>query len=348
MRGILVAGVSAFTAIVSVVSAPTAGAEATADRARSFSETTSVGVHNSYEKATFPYFADALDSGASLLELDLWTNGGGPDWRVSHMNPVASDSNCVGAQDASGLRSGLRDQGLRGCLADMRAWHEADPEHPPVMIKLELKDGFTTGYGRGPADLDALILGTLGDAVFTPSDLMGESYSSPDAAVTDRGWPSMSEMNGKFLFELIPGTIEEGNPLDTEWTDRQYATHLRDLSAAGLVQLGAAFPAVHRASPGDPRIDRYADPGIRPWFVIFDGDALDYTSGVVDPQWYHDRGYLLVMTDAHKVAPQIDGVHATEAEASERLDRLAGDHASYITADWSRLPNVLSTVVPRR
>ena len=54
------------------------------------------------------------------------------------------------------------------------------------------------------------------------------------------------------------------------------------------------------------------------------------------------------MTDAHKVAPQIDGTHATETEASERLDLLAGQHASYITADWSRLPNVLSTVVPRR
>lgn len=230
----------------------------------------------------------------------------------------------------------------------MRAWHEANPEHSPVMIKLEIKDGFTAGYGRGPADLDALILGTLGDAVFTPADLMGESYSTPDAAVTERGWPSNSEMTGKFLFELIPGTIEEGNPLDTEWTDRQYATHLRDLSSAGLVELGAAFPAVHRASPGDPRLDRYTDPGIRPWFVIFDGDALDYTAGVVDPSWYHDRGYLLVMTDAHKVAPQIDGTHATETEASERLDLLAGQHASYITADWSRLPNVLSTVVPRR
>ncbi|ERB50614.1 hypothetical protein N806_05320 [Rhodococcus sp. P27] len=152
MRAILVAGMSAF---VAVVSAPSAGAETTTNQVRSFSETTSVGVHNSYEKATFPYFADALDSGASLLELDLWTNVGGPDWRVSHMNPVVSDSNCVGAQDTSGLRSGLRDQGFRGCLADMRAWHEANPEHPPVMIKLEIKDGFTAVYGRGPADLDA-------------------------------------------------------------------------------------------------------------------------------------------------------------------------------------------------
>ncbi|WP_232329912.1 hypothetical protein [Rhodococcus sp. BH4] len=71
MRAILVAGMSAF---VAVVSAPSAGAETTTNQVRSFSETTSVGVHNSYEKATFPYFADALDSGASLLELDLWTN----------------------------------------------------------------------------------------------------------------------------------------------------------------------------------------------------------------------------------------------------------------------------------
>ncbi|MET8178727.1 hypothetical protein [Streptomyces sp. NPDC005336] len=36
----------------------------------SYSATTSVGVHNACEKAKYPYFADALDSGASLLELD--------------------------------------------------------------------------------------------------------------------------------------------------------------------------------------------------------------------------------------------------------------------------------------
>lgn len=38
------------------------------------SRTTSVGVHNAYETATFPHFADALDSGAGLLELDVWTD----------------------------------------------------------------------------------------------------------------------------------------------------------------------------------------------------------------------------------------------------------------------------------
>lgn len=314
----------------------------------SFGDTTSVGVHNSYEKSTFPYFADALDSGASLLELDLWTNGGGADWRVSHSNPFASDSNCVGARDEAGLRSGFRDQGLAGCLADMRAWHDANPEHPPVMIKVELKDGFTVGYGRGPADLDALILNTLGDAVFTPADLVGDQFATPDDAVTQQGWPSVNAMAGKFIFELIPGTIEEMNPLDTWWTDVEYATHLRDLAAMNRLGEASAFPAVHRASEGDPRIARYADPSLRPWFVLFDGDAVEYAGGTIDPSWYHERGYLVIMTDAQNVTPAIDGTHASEGEAQERLDRLAGDHASYITSDWSRLPSVLATVVPRR
>lgn len=314
----------------------------------SFGDTTSVGVHNSYEKSTFPYFADALDSGAALIELDLWTNVAGTDWRVSHENPFGSNSNCVGAQNAAGLRSGFRDQGFAGCLADMRAWSDANPEHPPVMVKLELKDGFTTGYGRGPADLDTLILGTLGDAVFTPADLVGDQFSTPDEAVTQRGWPSENAMAGKFIFELIPGTIEEKNPLDTWWTDVEYATHLRDLAALNRLEEASAFPAVHRASPGDPRIARYADPSVRPWFVLFDGDAAEYVGGAIDPSWYHERGYLLIMTDAQNVTPAIDGTHASEGEAQDRLDRLAGDHASYITSDWSRLPSVLATVIPRR
>ncbi|WP_446463098.1 hypothetical protein [Streptomyces sp. BRA346] len=35
-----------------------------------------------------PLFADALDSGASLLELDVSTNAFGSGWRVSHGDPA--------------------------------------------------------------------------------------------------------------------------------------------------------------------------------------------------------------------------------------------------------------------
>ncbi|MGW3690916.1 hypothetical protein [Streptomyces sp. NPDC005125] len=56
---------------------------------------------------------------------------------------------------------------------------------------------------------------------------------------------------------------------------------------------------------------------------------------------------LVVMADAHNVAPAIDGTRPTQAQALDRLALLAGRHASIITADWHALTQVLSTVVPR-
>ncbi|MFF1835529.1 phosphatidylinositol-specific phospholipase C domain-containing protein [Streptomyces sp. NPDC058231] len=310
-----------------------------------YSTTTGVGVHNAYEKATYPYFADALDSGAALLELDVWTNAFGSSWRVSHSNPLGNDNNCENAATAAELRTKSRNQNLAGCLSDIRAWHDAHPGHRPVMLKLELKDGFQANSGRGPAELDALLSAKLGDALFRPADLAA-GHTTLDEAVRADGWPSRTALAGRFVVELIPGTVEEGNPLDSLWTDREYATHLRDLSAAGRLREAAAFPAVHGAVSGDPR-DRYTEAAIRPWFVVFDGDAATYTGGSVDTGWYARNQYLVVMTDAQNVAPAIDGTNPTQAQALDRLDLLAGRHASIITADWHALTAVLSTVVPR-
>ncbi|MFI1935806.1 phosphatidylinositol-specific phospholipase C domain-containing protein [Streptomyces purpureus] len=310
-----------------------------------YSATTGVGMHNAYEKSKYPYFADALDSGAAMLELDVWTNAFGRGWRVSHSNPFGNDNNCENAAHADELRTKSRNQDLGGCLADIRAWHNAHPGHRPVLLKLELKDGFQGKYGRGPAALDALLTAKLGDALLRPADVVG-GHPDLDTAVRAGGWPTRSALAGKFLVELIPGTVEEDNPADTLWTDREYATHLRNLAAAGRLREAAAFPAVHRAQAGDPRT-RYADAGIRPWFVVFDGDASTYTGGSIDTGWYASRNYLVVMTDAHNVAPAIDGTRPTEAQARERVGLLAGRHANVVSADWYPLPSVLSSVVPR-
>ncbi|MFD5063720.1 phosphatidylinositol-specific phospholipase C domain-containing protein [Streptomyces sp. NPDC058394] len=324
----------------------TAGSARSADTGESaYSATTGVGVHNAYEKDTYPYFADALDSGAALLELDVWTNVFGSSWRVSHSNPIGNDNNCENAANASQLRTKARNQNLAGCLADIRAWHDAHPGHRPVVLKLELKDGFQANNGRGPAQLDTLLSDKLGSALFRPADLAG-GHATLDEAVRADGWPARSALAGRFVVELIPGTVEEGNPADTLWTDREYATHLRDLAAAGRLGDAAAFPAVHRAEAGDPR-GRYTDAGIRPWFVVFDGDASTYAGGSIDTGWYARNRYLVVMTDAHNVAPAIDGTSPTQAQALDRLALLAGRHASIITADWHSMTQVLSTVVPR-
>ncbi|MFC7448956.1 phosphatidylinositol-specific phospholipase C domain-containing protein [Rhodococcus daqingensis] len=323
-----------------------------ADPGTPYSAVTSVGVHNAYEKGTYEYLADALDSGAGLLELDVWTNGfdvasAVSDWRVAHENPLANVNNCANATTPAQLRSGPRDQDLAGCLSDLRVWHEANPGHRPVMIKIEMKDGFNAPAGLGPREFDALLDERLGSALLRPSDLTGGGYATLDEAVRTQGWPARSELAGRFIVELIPGTVEERNPADPLWTDVEYATHLRDLAAAGALTEAAAFPAVHRAEAGDPRQARYRDATIRPWFVIFDGDASAYAGGGIDTAWYRDRGYLLVMTDAHKVAPQMEGTNPGEEAARSRVDELSAAHASVVTADWHPLPEVLSRVVPR-
>ncbi|CAL9316823.1 MULTISPECIES: phosphatidylinositol-specific phospholipase C domain-containing protein [unclassified Streptomyces] len=311
----------------------------------SYGASTAVGVHNAYEKTKYRYFADALDSGAAMLELDVWTNAFGRSWRVSHSNPLGNDNNCENAAHAGELRTKSRNQDLGGCLADIRAWHDAHPGHRPVLLKIEMKDGFQDRYGRGPAALDALLTARLGDALFRPADLIG-THPDLDTAVRTDGWPSRARLAGKFIVELIPGTVEEDNPADSLWTDREYAGHLRNLAAAGRLGEAGAFPAVHRAQAGDPRL-RYSDAGLRPWFVVFDGDASVYAGGSVDTSWYARRNYLVVMTDAHNVAPAIDGTNPTEAQARDRLALLAGRHASIVSADWYPLPAVLSSVVPR-
>ncbi|MFJ6792695.1 phosphatidylinositol-specific phospholipase C domain-containing protein [Streptomyces sp. NPDC091268] len=311
----------------------------------SYAESTGVGVHNAYEKAKYPYFADALDSGAAMLELDVWTNFFGSSWRVSHDNPFGNDNNCENAATPAQLRTKSRNQNLAGCLSDIRSWHDAHPGHRPVILKMELKDGFAANLGRGPADLDALLGSKLGDALYRPGQLAA-GHPDLDTAARAGAWPARADMAGKFLVELIPGTVEEGNSADKLWTDREYAEHLRSLAASGRLGQAAAFPAVHRAEAGDPR-GRYADATIRPWFVVFDGDAGAYAGGSIDTAWYDRNHYLLIATDAHDVAPAIDGTRPTEAQARERLALMAAHHASITSADWYPLPSVLATVLPR-
>ncbi|MDT0264877.1 phosphatidylinositol-specific phospholipase C domain-containing protein [Streptomyces sp. DSM 44915] len=320
------------------------GARAVESGPAAYSASTSVGVHNAYLQSAFPYFADALDSGAGMLEIDVWTNFFGSGWRVGHDSPFVNQNNCVGAGSPDELRSGDRDQSLAACLTDIRTWHDANPGHRPIQLKLELKDGFADNLGRGPAAFDALVEQTLGDAVFRPADLTG-GHASLDAAVTADGWPSRDALAGKFLIHLIPGTVEQGNPFDNLWTDVEYGRHLRDLAAAGELGSATAFPAVLRAEAGgDPRVGRYEE-SIRPWFVVFDGDADVFVESV-DTGWYTDRNYLLVMTNAHNVAPPISGTDPTEREALDRVRQLADSGAAVASSDWTGLPSVLGTVLP--
>ncbi|MFI6448278.1 phosphatidylinositol-specific phospholipase C domain-containing protein [Kitasatospora sp. NPDC050543] len=341
----LLAGVAAAVTL----GLPAQQATATAPSDPPFGSATTVGLHNTYDPAAFSYLAQALDTGTGMIELDVWTDTITKEWKVSHSNPLGNSNNCVNASSPAQLYSGGANKNLESCFDDLRVWLGAHPQSGPLVVKLELKAGFAANRGMGPAELDALIAAHLGAAAFRPADLLarpgGGSYPNLDEAAKAGNWPSRSALAGRVLVDVIPGTLEESNPFDTLHTDVEYARHLRGLAAAGRIGQAQVFPVVHGATAGDPR-NAYGDSGIRPWFVVFDGDAAAYVGGI-DTGWYDARHYLLVMTDAHNVAPAISATDPTAEQARARTAQLAAAHASVVSSDWRHLPAVQSLVLPR-
>jgi hypothetical protein len=320
-----------------------------ADTGPTLAQATTVGLHNTYVPATFPYLASALDTGTSMIELDVWDDVFTHEWKVSHDSPTSNSNNCVAATSAAQLYTGGTNKDLEQCLDDVRLWLGAHPGHPPLTIKLEMKAGFQNNLGLGPAVLDSAIAAHLGGLVFTPADLLakpgGGTYGSLDEAARAGNWPSRTALAGKVVLEVIPGTVEQSNPTDTLWTDVEYARYLKGLAAAGTLANAQVFPSVLGAATGDPR-SRYTDSTLRPWFVVFDGDAASYVT-TVDTNWYDTNHYYLIMTDAQNVSPAIDDANPTLQQAQDRVALLAIRHASIVSCDWTGLPQVLGEVLAR-
>ena len=342
MRTSLTRGAAAALAALAVTFAATGSALAAGPDSR-VSQTTTVGIHNTYDPTTFTYLAQALDERPGLIELDVWPDIITREWKVSHSNPLGNLNNCVAATTAAQLYSGGANKNLEYCLDDIRLWLGAHPDAGPLVVKLEMKTGFSGRTNQGAAQLDAAISAHLGSAVFKPADLLG-SYASLDAAAKANAWPTRAQLAGKVIFEVIPGTVEESNPTDTLWTDVEYAQYLKSLAAAGTLSKAQIFPAVHNAASGDPRT-RYSDTTLRPWFVAFDGDASAYVTGGIDTSWYDTNHYLLVMTDVQNISPAVTAGDVAAAQA--RVAQVAAAHASVASSDWSSMSAVDAMVVDR-
>jgi len=342
VRRFMTRGVAAALAGL-VVAVGWGGTARAADAGSKVSQTTTVGVHNTYDPATFSYLAQALDQNPGLIELDVWPDIITKEWKVSHSNPLGNVNNCVAATTAAQLYSGAANKNLEYCLDDIRLWLGAHPTAGPLIVKLELKTGFSSRTKQGAAQLDAAIAAHLGATVFKPSDLLG-SYTSLDAAAKANAWPTRGQLAGKVILEVIPGTVEEGNPTDKLWTDTEYAQYLNGLAAAGTLAKAQIFPSVHNAQAGDPR-SRYSDTSLRPWFVVFDGDASAYVTGGIDTSWYDTNHYLLVMTDVQNISPAVPAGDTAAAQA--RVALVASKHASVASSDWSSMPSVDAIVTDR-
>jgi calcium-dependent phosphoinositide phospholipase C len=315
---------------------------ANADPAK-LSGTTAVGIHNTYDPAAYSFLAQGLDAGSSLIELDVWPDVFTHEWKVSHSNPTGNSNNCVAANTSSDLYQGGTNKNFEYCLDDIRIWLDAHPASKPTIIKIEMKPGFSANNGLGPDQLDASIRAHIGSKVFKPADLLG-NYPTLDAASKADNWPTRDSLQGKVMFEIIPGTVEESNSTDTLHTDVEYANYLLAQQSAGKLNDVQIFPTVHGAAPGDPR-DKYPA-NLKPWFVVFDGDANAWVTQT-GPWWYDANHYFLLMTDAQNVAPAIDAHTPTVDQANQRVADLAKQHASLVTSDWTGLTTVLPQVLPR-
>jgi hypothetical protein len=98
------------------------------------SGTTTSGIHNTYDPSSFTYLAQGLDTGTSMIELDVWDDVFTQEWKVSHSSLTSNSNNCVNASSAADLYSGGTNKDLESCLDDVRVWLGAHPGHGPLII----------------------------------------------------------------------------------------------------------------------------------------------------------------------------------------------------------------------
>jgi len=325
MRGVVRAAVTLSLLLGSLVTtglAPSAHAVGP-----TLGEVTISGLHNTYQRSAFARLSNALALQPGLIELDVWTTFSA--WTVAHDQPFWNDNNCTST-------SGAVNQGLRTCVDNIAAWHNANPGHKPLLIKLELKAGFQDDQGYGPDELDAVFRTRLGAAMYRPFDLMrGGAYATPDAAARANAWGEAEALRGRVILLVLKGTAEN----DSLPTDIEYARYLRANPSTAV-----GFPFVHNGVAGsDPRA-RY-ESTLRPWFVVFDGAATSFASlTAAQRAFYSGNRYLVVTTGAHAVAPALSQTSPTTQQAVDRLRLLGCYGASVASADWYAVPGWHLTV----
>lgn len=130
------------------------------------------------------------------------------------------------------------------CLTEVHEFSDANPDHVPIFIQIELKDDtlpapldFTATLPIGATELDALdaeIRSVFDEEhLITPDTIRGDHPTLAEAIATD-GWPTVGESRGKVVFFLDNG----GSVHDTY------------LAGSPNLQGRAAFTSA--ADPGDP------------------------------------------------------------------------------------------------
>lgn len=116
-------------------------------------------------------------------------------------------------------------------LRALRTWSESHPDHHPIFILINAKDGVVPNT-TSPLPFTATALDSIDleiktylgrDKLITPDDVKG-LYATLELAVRNGNWPSLESARGKFLFVLDEG----------EEKIRRYLTQKPGLTKASL------------------------------------------------------------------------------------------------------------------
>jgi hypothetical protein len=109
---------------------------------------------------------------------------------------------------------------LTDCLAELRRWSDAHPQHEPIFILLEAKsDPIPIFPGSKPPlpftpqsfdELDADLFRVIGrERIVTPDQVRG-TYPTLEAGVKAGNWPKLKDARGKFVFLLLTALDTNG------------------------------------------------------------------------------------------------------------------------------------------
>ena len=105
---------------------------------------------------------------------------------------------------------------LTGCLREINAWSDAHPGHLPIIIQIEAQDSDVPPAAAGSpvvapkpfnADtwrrLEATIRATIPASKIVTPDVVRGDHANLRTALAAKGWPTLEQLKGKFLFLLL-------------------------------------------------------------------------------------------------------------------------------------------------
>lgn len=188
-----------------------------------------------------PLDEQAASQGVRQFELDLWFDDDTGGYEVLHIPFLDEGTTC---------------RALTDCLGVLKGWSDANPDHHPLFVLVEVKDGWDEHVG--PSRLDALDEALLSvwpeDRLVTPAFVQGDAATLRDGVAA--GWPTLGVLRGRALFVLHEGGA---------WRDA-YTLGLtvadRPLFPDAFGDIDLPIAAVHTLNdPFDARIPAVVDAG---------------------------------------------------------------------------------------